>query len=69
MHNIIFSADPSSSRVLGNRSKMLYVTLIVVTVVTVGTVVTVVTVVTGVTVVTVATGVTEVKKTYCDAYN
>ena len=58
----IFSSDPSSSRVLENRSKILYVTLIVMTVMTVETVVTVMTVVTGVTEVTVATGVTEVKK-------
>ena len=55
------SSDPSSSRVLENRSKILYVTLIVMTVVTVKTVVTVMTVVTGVTVLTVAT-VTEVLK-------
>ena len=68
MHNIIFSSDPSSARVLENRSKILHVTLILLTVVTVETVVTVMTVVTGVTLVTIATGVTEVKKqTYCDA--
>ena len=62
MHNIIFSSDQSSSRVLENRSKISYVTLKGMTVVTVETVVTVMTVVTGVTVVTEATGVTEVKK-------
>ena len=70
MHNIFFSSDPSSSRVLENRNKILYVTIIVVTVVTVDTEVTVVTVVTRVAVVTVAKGVTEVKqKTYCDTNN
>ena len=62
MHNIMFSSDPSSSRVLENRSTILYVTLLVMTVVTVETVVTVMTVVTGVTEVTVATEMTEVKK-------
>ena len=62
MHYIIFSSDPSSSRVLENRSEILYVILIVMTVVTVETVVTVMTVVTRVTVVTVAAGVTEVKR-------
>ena len=60
VHHIIFSADPSRSRVVENRNKLLYVTLIAVTLVTVETVVTVVTVVTRVTEVTVATGVIEV---------